>query len=1011
MKLKFKNQQYQIDATNAIVDCFSGQTKINVDKVAMYSSRDNSTSQQAFEQLTNIDIVSNPKLHINDNVLISNIQKVQEANNIPSSDFKNLKDFSIEMETGTGKTYTYINTMYELYNKYGFSKFIIVVPSIAIREGVNKTFEATSDHFQEKYGKKIRHYIYNSSKPQDIIDFSGNDKIQCIIMNYQAFNAKSADARKIYQERDEFGSNKPIDLLRACNPIMIIDEPQKISDSTEEKINEEFNPLFILRYSATHKKGKEYNKVYSLNAVDAYNQKLVKKIEVIGLELINDKSEGTYIYVSQIEPTKKGPVAHLEIDKYTPNGIKKISRKFNVGDDLYTYSDNLEAYKGYVVSEIDAMYNFIEFTNGKKLIINELVGETDQNHIFRAQIKETIKKHLEKESLLYKEGIKVLSLFFIDKVVNYRDFDDEEQKGLLAKIFEEVYSELIGQLPLDEEYKKYLLRFSSEEVHNGYFSVDKKGKVIDSKEKKSGKELIGSDDVDAYDLILKDKERLLSFEEPTRFIFSHSALREGWDNPNVFQICTLRETKSEISKRQEIGRGLRICVNQKGERIDFNKVQEDFHAYNTLTVIANESYESFSSLLQKEIAMELTERRIKFDASKFINQTLINKEGHIFTINVEMSKEIQDHFFNYGYIDYGTGEVTQRMKDDFSSEKLNIPEKLEPFKDSLYIFLDNNLFEKKYSIENASNKNIKFDKFKLNENFEKKEFQELWNKINIKSKFEVNFDTNILISKSIQKINEVVQVKRMEVKKTYGSQKEEITDLQLRENTAMYSTKNSREKVNEFSYSEVSYDLVGEVKDKTNLMRKTIIKILKGIDEVRFNEFKYNPEEFIIQVSKIINEKKASCVIENIKYYRTENKYDTEIFIDNKISGQLGVDVQETKKHVYDYVKTDSNVEFNFAKELEIEDEVIVYAKLPNGFKIPTPIGNYNPDWALVINKNNMKHVYFIAETKGTTMIEELRIKEQAKVSCARKHFKAISDENIKYEVVNDYKTLHGLLT
>ncbi len=1011
MKLKFKNQQYQTDATKAVVDIFKGQQKLTMDAVTMYQQ------EGLLGDFGNIDVVSNAKLHLSDNHLISNIQKIQENNLIPSSDFKELKNYSIEMETGTGKTYTYINTMYELYNNYGFRKFIIVVPSVAIREGVAKSFEVTESHFQEKYGTKIRHYIYNSSTPQHIQDFSGGTGIQCIIMNYQAFNTKGENSRgeadrKIYQERDEFGSNRPIDLLKACNPIMIIDEPQKISNSTEQKIEEEFNPLFVLRYSATHKKGKEYNKVYTLNAIDAYNQRLVKKIEVVGLELVNDKSEGTYVYVNKIEATKKGPIAHLEIEKKTNNGVKKFVRKFVVGDDLYVYSNELQSYKGYVISEINALHNWIEFTNGELLSINQMIGESNKYHEFRVQVRETIQTHLEKESMLFKEGIKVLSLFFIDKVSNYRDLEDELGKGKLAYLFEELYEELTAQLPLDPEYKEYLRKYNKDQVHNGYFSVDKKGNAIDSKEKKSGKELIGSDDVNAYDLILKDKERLLSFDEPTRFIFSHSALREGWDNPNVFQICTLRETKSEISKRQEIGRGLRICVNQNGERMDVSRLENDFHNYNTLTVIANESYDSFSKTLQSEIAEDLTERRVIFEVHKLVNVTLYNGDEKQSTFDTNSSEELLDHFVSKGYVDFGSNEVTKKMKDDFVKEKLDIPRKLEEFKESLYIELNNLFFSRRYNVENGSEKNVGSDKFsKVNKNFHKEEFQELWNRINIQSKFEVDFDSKLLIENAINRIDHELNVGRLEIVRVYGAQKEKITEKQLREEQSMIKQRTSRNELDDFTHSKTKYDLVGEVKKRTNLMRTTIIQTLQGISAYKFEEYKYNPEEFIIQVSNILNDVKASCVIEGIKYYKTSDRFDTKIFVDNKLSGKLGVDVQETKRHIYDYVKTDSAIEFKFAQELENEDNVIVYSKLPNGFKIPTPIGNYNPDWAIVINKAEVKHVYFIAETKGTNNKEELSRNEKAKISCAKKHFESISDNEIKYDVVKDYKTLNDMLS
>lgn len=1003
MKLRFKEQKYQTDATSAVVNVFEGQQKIDVKNIVFYES------ETQLEGTWDIVVVPNPSIkQLDKSDLSRNISMVQRDNYIPSSDFTDLLNFSIEMETGTGKTYTYINTMYELYEKYGFSKYIIVVPSIAIREGVYQSLETTSDHFQEKYGHRVNYSIYNSKKHNNILDFAGGSGINCIVMNYQSFRTKGKNANLIFQERDEYGTNRPSDLIKATKPIIIIDEPQKITSETEKIINDEFNPSFILRYSATHKKDKEYNKLYSLNAVDAYNQKLVKKIEVIGLEIVNDKSEGSYIYVSEISADKKGPYAKIEFETSINGNIKKITKNVTLGYDLYVNSNEMQAYKGFKITEIDARPNqmWIEFTNGVRLHLNEMIGEEDTHHMFRAQIKETIQRHLEKEKMLFEKGIKVLSLFFIDKVSNYRDYESEDNKGELARIFEEVYKELISQYTINDKYNEYLSKYSADEVHNGYFSIDKKGKVIDSKEKKNEG---GSDDVDAYDLILKNKERLLSFDEPTRFIFSHSALREGWDNPNIFQICTLKEAKSEISKRQEIGRGLRICVNQHGDRMDYDTLENEFHLYNTLTVVASESYDSFCKGLQEEVSKDLSARRIIFKKDLLFNRQLFNDSGSVCTITYDIIDEIVSTFETNGYLDYGTNEVTKAFKDDIIKNDIIIPERLEPFKNSLIELLNLEVFSNQYKVENASTRNIKPEQFQLNNNFYKEEFQKLWNKINKKSTYRIEFDSDILVQRAIPKLNNIT-VPKMHLKKTVGSQKESFTEKELRIGESLDDGRVFREEIDTFSFSTIKYDLVGEVKKHTKLMRKTIISALCGMEKYAFNEYKKNPERFIKEVSDILNDEKAKCIIEEIKYFKTDQTYDTEIFIDNKLSGQLDVDVFEAKNHIYDYVKVDSKIEELFMKDLERENNVKVYAKLPSGFKIKTPVGNYNPDWALVIDKDSVRNVYFVAETKGSTDVAMLRETEKSKIECAREHFKTISDNEIQYDVVDTYDKLLTLV-
>ena len=644
MKLKFKHQSYQDDAVQSIVDVFKGQSKgYRRDLLAKYKKIEGTG---IFEEEKEVEEISfgNKSIELFEQEERNNIRSIQRRNDINLTDGQDLSEFSIEMETGTGKTFTYIKTMYELNKEYGWSKFIVMVPSIAIREGVQKSFDVTQDYFQELYHKKIRYFIYNSSNSSNIANintFASDDSIQVMIINYQAFASKGAGNRKIYEELDELQSRRPIDVIKSVHPILIIDEPQKFGDKTEE-LFKEFNPLFKIRYSATHKRGKEYNKVYRLDAIDAYNQKLVKKINVKGIEVLHDKSEDTYLFLDSVDiSTKHDPIANLEIEVKSSSGVSRKLMKIKAGDDLYTKSGELQQYKGYKVSEIDGRYedyDKVYFTNGKMIQAGQAKGNVEQEYIARIQIRETIKSHLEKEKELYKKGIKVLSLFFIDEVAKYKYYENSQAlKGEYAKMFEEEYNKaIIEYITLfDDEYSKYLKSFETGKIHAGYFSIDKKGHEIDSAINDK-KEYLSFDE-DAYDLIMKDKERLLSLDEPVRFIFSHSALREGWDNPNIFQICTLKHSNSEISKRQEIGRGLRICVNNNGERMDYSVLEGNFHIINNLTVIASESYDKFAEALQNEMVDSLSSRPTKLTMDWLMNKQVVNEEGKILEIILVIS--------------------------------------------------------------------------------------------------------------------------------------------------------------------------------------------------------------------------------------------------------------------------------------------------------------------------------------------------------------------------------------
>lgn len=1023
MKLKFKKQQYQEDASLSVVKCFEGQPKGT--RQDLIGRREKKIDITNWKESSVEDIISfgNNKILLSSEDLRKNIRTVQKHNNLDYTDKEGFQNYSIEMETGTGKTYTYIKTMYELNKAYGWSKFIVIVPSIAIREGVLKSFQITEEHFQELYKKKIRYFVYNSNNSSNIANinnFAEDNSIQVMIMNYQAFNTKSKANRRIYEELDELQSRKPIDVLKATNPILIIDEPQKMGKT--EDLLKEFNPLFILRYSATHKEKFKYNMIYRLDAVDAYNQKLVKKINVKGIELLHNKSESTYLYLDRVEISKSDPVAYIEIETKSSTGVSKKTKKIKKNDRLFDLSGGLEEYKGYVVSEINAQnssYDVVKFSNGVEITTGQIVGDAEEDYMARIQIRETIKSHFEKEREYFKKGIKVLSLFFIDEVAKYKIYDENKKahNGEYAKIFEEEYNNIFNDYYnfIDEDYKKYLDSLNGKKVHSGYFSIDKKASkglaedeqiFIDSKidDKADGT----SSDEDAYDLIMKDKERLLSLDEPVRFIFSHSALREGWDNPNIFQICTLKKSSSEISKRQEIGRGLRICVNNNGERMDYSELEDDFFNINNLTVIASESYDSFARSLQNEISENLSRKSYdKFEQRIFIDRELTNKEGKSLPIDETIVNKIYRDFMKNDYIDENDN-ITHKLKEDIANNSVSVPEVMQDFAEEYSKLITSLFTETKIEIGNANKNNI--NNLKLNDNFYKKEFQELWNKINIKSIYEVDFDSNELIEKSIKALNEKLTISKMRVRITEGEQRNTMSVSQLKNEDSMVVGKIRNEVYDDFVPVNTKYDLIGSISNDTGLTRHTIIKILKKIREDVFEQFKYNPEEFIRKASSLINDEKATTIIDGITYNKVDDKYSNEIFTENNLSGKLGINALEVKKNIYDYVITDSQIEMEFAKKLE-QGEVTIYAKLPTGFKISTPFGNYNPDWAIVFDSKNIKYIYFIAETKGSMQSAQLKGAEKGKIECAKKHFESISNGSVKYGVVDSYEHLIDLVT
>lgn len=1010
MKLKFKHQPFQIDAMNSVVDCFAGQPN-ELPRFTLDQGRRTQPEQvdaDAFLQQYAEGIgFKNRRIELSEGEVLKNIQHVQRRNGLEVSEkLEGKYNLTIEMETGTGKTYTYIKTMYELYQKYGWSKFIVVVPSIAIREGVLKSFQMTEDHFMEAYGTKARYFVYNSKQLHHLETFASDAGINVMIINSQAFSARGKDARRIYMELDEFQSRKPIDVIASTNPILIIDEPQSVEGKKTAEALKLFNPLFYLRYSATHKR--DYNKIYRLDALDAYNMKLVKKIHVKGISVKGTTGTDGYMYLEGIDyRDKQAPVARLEFEKKTKSGLKKKTRKIRVNDDLYELSGELEQYRGYRLSEINGQKNTVSFANGVTLAAGDVQGDVNEAHFRRIQIRETIKSHFEKEQELYDKGIKVLSLFFIDEVAKYRQYDEDgnAQSGEYAKMFEEEYLNILNEyrsLFVDEPYVQYLESIQVTDTHKGYFSIDKRSnQLINPKTSVRKPE---SDDVDAYDLIMKDKERLLSFKEPTRFIFSHSALKEGWDNPNVFQICTLKHSDSTIKKRQEVGRGLRLCVNRDGDRMDASIPGVDVHDINVLTVVASESYEDFARQLQSEIAETLSDRPRKADTRFFLNQVIENERGEALHIEEKLANKIHRTFIRNGYVDdddYLTEEYFRAVE----SKTVELPKELNDHKIPFLELVKAIYTEGKTNLVTDERKN-NVKQLQPNRNFYKKEFQELWNRINRKTTYTVRFDSDELVRKCVQVLDMKLTVPDIQYTVKHGEMERIESSDQLKKGEAFLVCESQTERVYGVSNSHVKYDLIGKLMDETKLTRRTIVKILTAVKPATFMLFRKNPEAFIIRSAKLINEQKATTIIESITYDVVNETFNTEVFTKNNLKAHLDENAFPVEKHVYDYVVTDSKIEEAFAKALDASKEVLVYAKLPRGFFIPTPVGEYNPDWAIVFNEGDKKYIYFVAETKGSMDSLELREIEKAKILCARKHFEKLNTKELKYDVVNSYEKL-----
>lgn len=1038
MKFKFTIQPYQTEAVDSVVSVFAGQPfqtgfSYRRDTGIRKAPKGPDWAAWGLTDQESDDLAlgfSNSRIQLDSRQLLINVHRMQARNNITLCDTISSSlgvcSLDVEMETGTGKTYVYIKTMFELNKQYGWSKFIVVVPSIAIREGVYKSFQTMQDHFMEYYGKKARFFVYDSKNLAEIDNFSQSADINVMIINTQAFNSSfnedkniegrsgDAAARIIFSKRDDFGSRRPIDVIAANNPIIIMDEPQKMGGEKTQKALKEFHPLFCLNYSATHKQ--HHTLVYVLDALDAFNKRLVKQIEVKGFDIKNLRGTDGYLFLESIViAPNKPPMARLEFEIGYNKSINRETRVVGVDDDLFALSRDMEQYRGYRVNEIDPTRKTISFTNGEVIHVGEVVGDVSEKDMRRVQIRETIRSHFEKEKELYGRGIKCLSLFFIDEVAKYRKYDEDgnEINSEYGQIFEEEYNSILNEyLTLfNTPYEQYLRGIEVHQTHAGYFSIDKKGRKVDSSLKRGSDE---SDDISAYDLILKDKELLLSFSNPVRFIFSHSALREGWDNPNVFQICTLKHGgSSSTQKRQEVGRGLRLCVNQNGDRMDAATLGTQVLQVNQLTVIASDGYKDFVADLQRGIRDDLYERPTKASAEYFIGKTLV-LDGNVFTVSEKQGRDIYRYLIKNDYIDEDD-HVTDKYRVDKENNVLApVPESCTEISDGVHALIQS-IFDP-HALDDMikDGHDTKITENPLNSNFYKEEFQRLWKLINHQYAYTVEFDSEELIQKAIAHIDDKMFVAKLQYTVTTGQQEQNWTAEQLKVGTAFVAEKSQTYTLDRAEGSQVTYDLIGKIAEGAKLTRRSASRILDGIRPDKFAMFRNNPEEFIIKAIRLINEQKATMIVEQITYNRTEGTYESAIFTAEKNNDFTKA--YRAKKNVQEYVFADGyakdgkSVERRMAEDMDLAEEVCVYAKLPKGFSIPTPVGNYSPDWAIAFIKGTVKHIFFIAETKGTMETLNLKPIEQAKIKCAKKLFADLSTEDVVYHDVDSYQSLLNIM-
>ena len=965
MKFKFDAKQpYQLDAINAVIEVFEGQPLNKGDFEITFENK----GTGVFASQTETELGVGNKLYPDDSQVIENIREIQKRNNIHQeySVSSKGKNFAIEMETGTGKTYVYLRTAFELFAKYGFKKFIIVVPSVAIREGVLKSIELMKEHFMQLYNKApFNHFVYDSKRVNELRGFAIGNELQLMIINIDSFNKASNNV--IHQYNDRLSGRKPIEFIQATNPIVIMDEPQNMESAKAKESINSLNPLCTLRYSATHRD--KYNLLYSLDPIKAFQLRLVKKISVASVLGDND-ANAAFVKLNSVT-NKSGKIScSLSFHKKTPEGIKETKATFRQDEDLFIKSNERETYRhGFEIAEINSRegMEYVKFGNGIRLSIGQENGGVKKD-IVREQIKATIKNHFEKELQVKDMGLKVLSLFFIDRVDNYRVYTDTGYElGQYAKWFEEIYKEVA------QDFSMFLDILPAHKVHNGYFSKDKKGQLKDTKGDTN-------DDADTYSLIMKDKEKLLSLTEPLKFIFSHSALREGWDNPNVFQICTLNETKSTLKKRQEIGRGLRLPVNQDGERIFDNNI-------NNLVVIANESYDDFASTLQKEFEDDcgVVFGRLPVEAFVGLKYTVDEEQKEV---EPEESENIWEHFKTNGWI-ADDGFINKSFGEAVDEEELTLPENTHiSIKEVIQVV-------ERFQLENHIEDHNKKRKVTLHERvLLDPEFEKFWNAINTKTMYSVEYATEDLIQKASEAVRKMDKIKAPQIRTQIADLKVEskgVSTQLVQIDAPVYAGKTNQVP-----------DILTYIQGKTELTRSTIYEIM--IQSKRLPEFSVNPQQFMDQAVKEIRNVMNRIIIEGIKYERLESsgaetsRYEMSRFREDEqrlfALEDKSYQVVNKDKSVYDYITYDSKVEKKFAKDLDANRKVKFFIKLPGWFTVDTPVGQYNPDWAIL--KHNGEIVYMIRETKSTKDQLKLRITESDKIHCGKQHFETIG---VDYDV------------
>lgn len=975
MKLHFEpNLDYQMQAIEAVCDLFRGQEVCRTEFTVTMRPDETQMSLGVAQS----DLGVGNRLTLLDDELLKNLADIQLRGGLSPSGTLTSGDFTVEMETGTGKTYVYLRSIFELNKRYGFTKFVIVVPSVAIKEGVYKTLQITEEHFKGLYaGVPFDYFLYDSGKPGSVRNFATSSNIQIMVVTVGAINKK--DVNNLYKESEKTGGEKPIDLIKATRPIIIVDEPQSVDGGLEGRGKEALdamNPLCTLRYSATHVD--KHHMVFRLDAVDAYERRLVKQIEVASAT-VEDAHNKPFVRLVKVE-NKRGRIsAKVELDKQAATGVQRVEVTVSDGDDLQQSADGRAIYADFQVGEINTAkgeeFMELRYSGGEVFLQpGQAHGDVDALAVQRQMIRRTIKEHLDKEKHLHPLGIKVLSLFFIDAVDKYRQYgaDGQPVKGVYAQMFEEEYCRAAKLPAYQSLFAKSDLESVAEEVHNGYFSIDKKGSWTDTAENNAGNR---ENAERAYNLIMKEKEKLLSFGTPLKFIFSHSALKEGWDNPNVFQICTLRDIQTERERRQTIGRGLRLCVNQDGERVRGFEV-------NTLTVVATENYEQFAENLQKEIEQDTGIRFGIVEQHQFAAIAVTGADGHAAPLGIDQSKALWEHLKAAGHID-AKGKVQDSLKTALKNGTLELPAEFDAQKSQIAEVLRK--VSGRLDIKNADERRqVPLRKGKDGKAvYLSDEFKALWDRIKHQTTYRVQFDNAKLVTDCIAKLQEapVIAKARLQWRKA---------DISIGK-AGVAATEKTGATTVALDEADIELpDLLTDLQDRTQLTRRTIVSILT--ESGRLDDFKRNPQQFIELTAETINRCKRLALVDGIKYQKLgdQHVYAQELFEKEELTGYLKNMLLDTQKSIYEHVVYDSAVERDFADGLEKNDAIKLYAKLPNWFKVPTPLGTYNPDWAVLVEEDGTQRLYFVVETKSSRFTDDLRDKESAKIKCGKAHFAAL---------------------